>query len=151
MADISIRDIAAADLPAWRSLWGDYCRFYRVKLAPEVTAATWQRLMTPDGPVHGLVAERDGYVIGFTIYLFHASTWSLNGDCYLEDLYVAEASRGGGVARALINEVYARADRQQAGRVYWQTQQYNAPARALYDTLANVTSNVQYERRLSPA
>lgn len=151
MTTAVIRDIAATDHPAWLALWDEYCHFYRVRIPPEVTAATWQRLMAIDGPLHGLVAERDGQVIGFTFYLFHASSWSLHGDCYLEDLYVAEASRGGGAARELITEVYARADRQQAGRVYWQTQQYNAPARALYDTLANVTSNVQYERRLPPA
>ncbi len=146
MTNTIIRDIAAKDHPHWMILWAEYLRFYREKLPVEITDATWAVLMETDGAIKGIVAEKSGIVVGFALYLFHPSTGSLHCNCYLEDLYVAENSRGGGVARALILEVYKRADIAKAGRVYWQTQQYNAPARALYDTLAKVTSNVQYER-----
>lgn len=146
MTGIIIRDIAADDRDTWQTLWNDYLRFYREKLPVEITNSTWATLMASDGAIKGIVAELSGTVVGFALYLFHASTWSLHCNCYLEDLYVAESARGGGVARALIIDVYKRADIARAGRVYWQTQQYNAPARALYDTLAKVTSNVQYER-----
>jgi hypothetical protein len=42
--------------------------------------------------------------------------------------------------------VYAEADRRGVGRVYWHTQQYNAPARSLYDSVGHATSFVVYER-----
>ncbi len=146
MTDVFIRNIAASDHNMWQILWTEYLRFYREKLPAEITNATWAMLMATDGAIKGIVAEKSGAVVGFALYLFHASTWSMHCNCYLEDLYVAESVRGSGIARALIMEIYARADMAKAGRVYWQTQQYNAPARALYDTLAKVTSNVQYER-----
>ena len=37
-------------------------------------------------------------------------------------------------------------DRRGADRVYWYTQQYNAPARSLYDVVGHLTSFVGYER-----
>lgn len=66
--------------------------------------------------------------------------------CYLEDLYVAKPWRGGGIARRLIEAVYAFADGFGPASVYWLTQEYNAPARSLYDTLARRTSFVVYQR-----
>ena len=41
---------------------------------------------------------------------------------------------------------FAEADRRGSDRVYWHTQQYNAPARSLYDVLGYATSFVVYER-----
>ena len=40
----------------------------------------------------------------------------------------------------------AAADAAGASTVYWQTQEYNADARALYDTLARRTSHIVYQR-----
>ena len=96
--------------------------------------------------LQGLVAERDGALLGFVHYQFHPSTWALRDSCYLEDLYVDPAARGSGVGRALIRAVYAQADRAQAATVYWLTQEFNTDGRALYDTLARRTSFIRYER-----
>jgi GNAT superfamily N-acetyltransferase len=61
-------------------------------------------------------------------------------------VFVARPHRGSGAARALIEGVYAEADRRGADSVYWHTQSYNAPARSLYDQVAQPTSFVVYER-----
>jgi hypothetical protein len=45
-----------------------------------------------------------------------------------------------------IKAVYAFADESGAAGVYWLTQEYNAPTRSLYDTLAHRTSFVVYQR-----
>jgi hypothetical protein len=50
------------------------------------------------------------------------------------------------VARRLIEAVYDFADRSGAASVYWITQEYNAAARSLYDTVAHRTSYVHYQR-----
>ena len=50
------------------------------------------------------------------------------------------------VARRLIEAVYAFADWFGPASVYWPFQEYNAPARSLYDTLAHRTSFVVYRR-----
>lgn len=136
----------STDRTQWEALWNGYLRFYRQRLAPQVTQATFTRLVDTSLQPYGLVAERDGRLLGFVHYLFHSSTWSLKELCYLEDLFVDSAARGGGVGRALIHAVYAAADRAQAGSVYWMTQEFNAEGRALYDTLARRTSFIRYER-----
>jgi GNAT superfamily N-acetyltransferase len=143
---IEIRPVSEGDRIQWLTLWAGYLRFYRQRLAAEVTAATFGRLLDPGAPLKGLVAGRPGTLLGFAHYQFHPTTWSLRDACYLEDLYVDPAARGGGIGRALIQAVYAEADRAQAASVYWLTQEFNAEGRALYDTLARRTSFIRYER-----
>lgn len=142
----AIRPPCADDRPAWDELWQGYLRFYRSRLEPQVTELTWTRLVDPAQQPHGLVAELDGRLVGFAHYLFHPSTWSETGYCYLEDLFTLPDARGRGVGRALIEAVAAEAEAAGASRLYWHTQEFNADGRALYDTLARRTSFIVYER-----
>jgi GNAT superfamily N-acetyltransferase len=142
-----IRAIGAADKESWLPLWAGYVRFYRRKMAPEVTEATFGRLVDPDRQPHGFLAESsDGRAIGLAHYLFRPTSWALADQCYLEDLFVDPAARGGGTGRALIQAVYEAADARGAAGVYWLTQEFNADGRALYDTLARRTSFIRYQR-----
>lgn len=143
---VKIRPLDPDARAAWAPLWAGYTRFYRARLPPEVTDTTWARLVAPGEEPHGFGAWRDGAMVGFAHYLFHRSTWTSGVYCYLEDLFVDPAARGGGVGRALIEAVYAAADAAGAARTYWVTQEFNAEARALYDTLARRTSFIQYRR-----
>ena len=143
---IEIRLLEARDRAQWNALWSEYLRFYRQRLPTEVTDGTFARLIDARAPLHGLVARRGDTLVGFAHYQFHPTSWSLRDSCYLEDLYVDEQTRGGGVGRALIRAVYEAADRAQAASVYWLTQEFNAEGRALYDTLARRTSFIRYER-----
>jgi GNAT superfamily N-acetyltransferase len=142
----NIRELRPDDRTRWNELWKGYLEFYRTQLHPRVTERTWQRLMDPQQPLHGLAAvDADDRLIGFTHYLFHLSTWSPTTYCYLEDLFVDPQGRGTGAGRALIKAVYSAADAANCTRVYWSTERSN-PARALYDQLAAVTEFVQYRR-----
>jgi GNAT superfamily N-acetyltransferase len=141
-----IRTVRSTDRESWQMLWDGYLRFYRHHLDPAVTDATFARLLDERVQPYGLVAESDGKLLGFANYLFHPTTWSLRDLCYLEDLYVDSGARGGGVGRRLIEAVYEIADQTKAAGVYWNTQEFNAEARALYDTLAHRTSFIRYER-----
>jgi GNAT superfamily N-acetyltransferase len=143
---VQIREVKFDDRDQWYELWRAYLRFYRQRLPEEITEATFRRLASDDQQLHGLVAEFEGRLAGFVNYLFHPSSWSLSQVCYLEDLFVAPAMRGGGVGRALIKAVYNAADAAKATTVYWMTQEFNAAGRALYDTLAHRTSFIRYER-----
>jgi GNAT superfamily N-acetyltransferase len=143
-----IRPLAPHDEPAWRALWAGYLKFYRAEVPEAATAATFARLTDPGSGMGGLVAEHEGRVIGICNYLFHASTWSEAPTCYLQDLFVDPATRGTGAARALILECEAVARRAGAFRLYWLTQEYNAPARSLYDTVAQRTSFIVYRKPL---
>ena len=142
---VSIRSLEAEDEAAWRKLWAGYLAYYKTILADEVTDEIFKRLLV-GAPHFAFVAEQDDEVVGFVHALPHPSTWSNSDYCYLEDLYVDESVRGGGVGRALIQTVYAEADKRGCARVYWHTESSNDRARRLYDTLASVTNFVQYRR-----
>ena len=142
-----IRALAAADFSAWKQLWLGYLRFYRAEISDEVTAATFRRLCDQTDGMIGLVATGDeGTLLGLAHLVFHPSTWSAAPYCYLEDLFVAPAARGTGTARQLLEASFAEAGRRGAARTYWETQEFNAAARSLYDQVAHRTSFVVYER-----
>jgi len=142
-----IRALAEADFSEWDQLWQAYLRFYRAEVSSEVTAATFRRLCGQADGLTGLVAtDERGALIGLAHLVFHPSTWSADPYCYLEDLYVAPAARGTGTARELLEAVFAEAGRRGAARTYWETQEFNGPARSLYDQVAHRTSVVIYER-----
>jgi GNAT superfamily N-acetyltransferase len=143
---VTVRALTDDDYPQWLGLWAGYLRFYRERLPEEITQTTFDRLVDPSNELKALVAESEGQLIGFAHYLFHPSTWSLSGYCYLEDLFVDPTVRGQGAGRALIKAVYEAADAGGASKVYWLTQEFNADARALYDTLGHRTSSIKYER-----
>ena len=142
----TIRTIHDADLDAWLPLWHGYNGFYRNEPAEEVTQTTFRRLCENSDGFYGLVAEDDEGLVGLAHVVFHPATWTTGTYCYLEDLYVSREGRGSAAGRLLIEGVYAEADRRGSARVYWHTQQYNAPARSLYDVVGNATSFVVYER-----
>lgn len=118
---LTIRPIARTDHAQWLPLWDGYNAFYgrerATALDPAITATTWERFFDPEEPVHALVAEQDGRLLGLTHYLFHRSTTSIGQSCYLQDLFTTAEARGKGVGRALIEAVYADAPGRLAARL----------------------------------
>jgi GNAT superfamily N-acetyltransferase len=145
-----IRRLEAGDWDGWLPLWKGYLDFYREPLPDEITRHTFTRICERRDGMAGLIAIDDasGDAVGIAHLVFHPSTWSPTNKCYLEDLFVARSGRGGEWGRALIEAVYAEAKAAGATEVYWHTQQYNAPGRSLYDTVAHNTSFIVYEHTL---
>ena len=149
MSNLQIRPVGAADHAAWLPLWQGYQRFYNAEIASEVSALTWQRFLDPAEPMFAALAWQDGVAVGLVHWIFHRSCWTVSDYCYLQDLYVAETVRGGGVGRALIEQVYAAAQAYGANRVHWLTQEDNAQARQLYDRIASRSGFIQYRQLFS--
>jgi GNAT superfamily N-acetyltransferase len=144
-----IRALRQKDRAAWARLWAGYLRFYRAELAPAVTEQTFARVTERRDGCFGLAAEaEDGTLVGFAHCVTHPTTWSRGATCYLEDLYVDPEHRGTAAARALIEAAGERAQAAGAETLYWHTQAFNGRARSLYDTVAQLTSFVHYERQL---
>ena len=147
-----IRPLLRSDHAGWRTLWDGYNAFYgragATALAPDITAMTWARFFDAYEPVHALVAESGGELLGLTHYLFHRSTTAIEPNCYLQDLFTTAAARGKGVGRALINRVYEQAKLAGCSRVYWQTHETNHTAMLLYDKVAERPGFVIYRKLL---
>jgi GNAT superfamily N-acetyltransferase len=150
--DLMIRAVKRGDYDQWLPLWDGYNAFYGrsgpTALAPEITATTWQRFFDADEPVHALVAESEGRLLGLTHYLFHRSTNAIQPFCYLQDLFTNEAARGKGVGRALINGVYEAARSAGSPRVYWQTHESNLVAQDLYNKVAERSGFIVYRKTI---
>jgi GNAT superfamily N-acetyltransferase len=149
---IIVRSVTEQDHEKWLPLWDGYNAFYgrsgTTALSPEITAKTWERFFDAHEPVHGLVAETDGQLLGLAHYLFHRSTTTIESVCYLQDLFTVKAARGKGVGRALINGVYRQAQLAGSLRVYWQTHETNQTAMKLYDNLADRSGFLVYRKLL---
>ncbi|WP_370373798.1 GNAT family N-acetyltransferase [Henriciella pelagia] len=144
---LDIRPLRDNDRAEWTRLWTGYLEFYESTLPDEVYEATFTRLLDPAmTDMHGLIAEQDGKPCGLVHYLFHRHCWRTEDVCYLQDLYVDPQTRGGGVGRALIEAVYAAADRNGTPSVYWMTQEFNYRGRMLYDQVASRTPFIKYQR-----
>jgi GNAT superfamily N-acetyltransferase len=150
--NLIVRRVAPADLAAWRTLWDGYNAFYGregpTALAEAVTMTTWARFFDGHEPVHGLVAERGGTLVGLAHYIFHRSTTQIGPICYLQDLFTAPRARGGGIGRALISAVYEAAAAGGARRVYWQTHESNVIAQSLYDKVSVRSGFIVYRTEL---
>jgi GNAT superfamily N-acetyltransferase len=149
---VTIRPVAEDDYARWLPLWDGYNAFYgrsgRTALDPAVTRTTWGRFFDPDEPVHALVAEEGGALVGLAHYLYHRSTTAIGPNCYMQDLFTASAARGRGVGRALIEAVYTAARAAGSPRVYWQTHETNATAMRLYDQVAEKSGFLVYRKLL---
>ena len=66
---------------------------------------------------------------------FRHSVWTSSEDCWLEDLFVEEGARGKGLGRALVNAACERASERGAQRIELDTNESNAGAIALYESL----------------
>jgi GNAT superfamily N-acetyltransferase len=145
-----VRPVARSDYAQWLPLWDGYNAFYgrsgETALAPEITQMTWVRFFDAYEPVHALVAESRGRLVGLAHYLFHRSTTTIAPVCYLQDLFSDASARGQGVGRALITDLYGRARQAGASRVYWQTHETNQTAQTLYDKVAERSGFIVYRK-----
>lgn len=144
-----IRSVTNADLTHWLPLWEGYNRFYgRNSMPDKITQTTWSRFLDDAEPVYAVVAELNGRIVGFAHYIFHRTTNRSDLNCYLQDLFTDENTRGQGVGRQLIEEVYERARAAGSHRVYWQTQSNNLTARKLYDKVAENHGFIVYSKQI---
>lgn len=145
---MKIREPRTDDKPAWRMLWTEYLEFYNSSVPDAVYEKTFARLLDParDSQRAFLAVDDTDRPIGLVHYITHPHNWREEDVVYLQDLYVADAARGTGAGRALIEAVYTAADASGTPSVYWLTQDFNETARTLYDRIATLTPFIKYQR-----
>lgn len=146
MQSVEIKAIDNNDFDIWLPLWKGYQRFYEVDIPESVTRKTWARFLDPIEPMHAALAIVSEQALGLVHSIYHRSTRTTGDYCYLQDLFVSDDARGGGIGRALIEHVYADAKRRGVSRVHWLAHESNHNAMQLYDRIADRSGFIQYRK-----
>lgn len=135
LPDHAIHLVGLADLEALLPLMRGYCDFYETSPGDD-ELLDLSRSLIDDPEREGLqLLARDGSrrAVGFaTLYW----SWSTTDACrigVMNDLFVAEAARGQGLAERLIEACRQQCARRGARRLTWQTAPDNLRAQAVYD------------------
>ena len=130
-----IATVTEADLDELLPLMRGYCEFYEVAPSDEALLAMSRKLIAnPELEGVQLIArDDDGTAVGFATVFWTWQTLSASRLGVMNDLFVAEAARGGGHADALIAECAERCRAHGATDLAWQTARTNLRAQAVYD------------------
>ena len=129
---MKIRSATPDDFPQWLALWNAN---NLGQINEAVTTQTWMRILDADAPVHALVAEDKGELVGMVQYILHPTTGNLHDVCYMQDVFVAPEHRKQGIARTMITALERIGSREKWARIYWLAESNNEAAQALYKTL----------------
>jgi GNAT superfamily N-acetyltransferase len=142
--DFRIRPVAEADRPAWAQLFRGYRDFYALTPDEAVVDTVWGWLTDPSHELQGLVAERDGALVGIAHWRRFARPSRGGTAIFLDDLFTAPAARSGGIGRALIARLQEIAAREGLLEVRWITSETNTGAQRLYDRIAERSPFLTY-------
>lgn len=84
---------------------------------------------------YALLAWDAGALVGLATYSFLWPAAGLTRSLYLKELYVAEAARGRGVGRLLMDHLVRVAIANSCSRIEWTTDRDNAQAQRFYDSM----------------
>lgn len=149
-AEVEIAPIADDEFEGMLPLIAAYQRFYEVEEINEERNRTFfRRFLAPSEDGLLLGARRDGRLVGYACLYWHFSSLEAVESVLMNDLYVTEDARGGGVGRALIEASAEVARERGAPFVEWATAPDNHTAQRLYDSTGAKRSEwVSYELRV---
>jgi GNAT superfamily N-acetyltransferase len=133
--DFTIDVVGEVDLDDLLPLVRAYCDFYAAAPA-DADLLDLSRALIADPEREGvqlLARDRDGVPAGFATLFWTWQTLSAARVGVMNDLYVAPAARGRGVADALIEACRLRCAQRGARALTWQTAPDNRRAQAVYE------------------
>ncbi|MSO41288.1 MAG: GNAT family N-acetyltransferase [Solirubrobacterales bacterium] len=147
--DGRVRIAAAADAPEVARLLNDF-RIHLDKQRPgvEEILASVQRILSEDSGEFLLAGEDGGPPAGVCQLRYRWSVWTSSEDCWLEDLFVSEQQRGGGLGEALVEAAIERAAARGCRRVELDVYEHDEAPRSLYRKLGFSADSKGRERSL---
>jgi GNAT superfamily N-acetyltransferase len=132
--DAQVRPVREDELESVLPLIAGYQRFYEAEPDDQRNREFFARFIEPSDQGLLLGAWVDDEPVGFaTLYWFHSSTRAAD-TVLMNDLFVADHVRGGGVGRALIDACLAVTRERGAAHLEWYTAPDNLTAQRLYDS-----------------
>lgn len=137
MTEIVIGRVGSDDVADLLPLLRAYCDFYRVAPSDADLVALCRALIAdPDREGIQLIARGENMrAVGFATIYWTWSTTRAGRVGVMNDLFVAEGSRGAGVAEALIDACRKECAGRGVRRLSWQTAPENSRAQAVYERI----------------
>jgi len=133
---VTIAPLTEREFFAWYGLFAEYAAGEGVEVTDEHVMRVWTTVQAPGA--HGAVAhDESGSVVGFVHAVPFDRLLQADGGFQVEDLFVAEANRGRGVATALVEHVRSTAEAQRRGLLRWAARADDPAVRALQDKFAD--------------
>lgn len=116
--------------------------FEKLGDACNITPDALIRLMNEENGLHAIIAEQDGSPAGMmTYYFYKIATFSGKRVLYIEDVFVDEEKRGGGIGTILFDEAKRIAAEKDCARLEWKCLDWNRSARCFYNRIGGRFSN----------
>jgi len=132
MKEITIRSGRVKDLPQVLELIKELAAYVGLSDQVENSVAQMEVDGFGDNSVYELlVAERDGAILGTSIYYYRYSTWK-GKRLYLEDLVVKESERGKGIGKLLFEATMKKTLSEKCSGMMWQVLDTNKTAMDFY-------------------
>jgi GNAT superfamily N-acetyltransferase len=133
---VSIGTLTEREFFAWYPLFADYAATAGVQVTDEQVMRVFTALQAPGA--HAAVAhDESGAVVGFVHAMPFERLLQGDGGLQIEDLFVAPASRGRGVATALVEHLRTAAESEHRTQLRWAAQADDPAAKALQDKFAD--------------
>lgn len=135
MSEPAISRVGSADVDELLPLVRAYCDFYEASPSDDDLIRLFGALIDdPEREGMQLIArDAGGAAVGFATIYWSWSTSDAARIGVMNDLFVAEAARGRGIAERLIAACRSECARRGARRLAWQTAPDNARAQAVYE------------------
>jgi GNAT superfamily N-acetyltransferase len=145
---IAVTEADPGDRLALAALLAEMGRFYAERTDAATLGAAAEALTSPAGRAGPfcLIARLNGAPAGLVSLSGFFPAFDFTWGLLLKDLYVAEAARGGGAARALMTGAMRFAQRHGYTRIDWTTDATNARARRFYAGLGVVPAEKIFYR-----
>lgn len=107
-----------------------------------ITAEKLIGLMREENGLRVVIAEQDGVPAGMmTWYTYKIATFSGRRVFYIEDVFIDDSKRGGGIGTALFAEAKRLAEELDCARLEWKCLDWNKSAQKFYDKIGGNISD----------
>ena len=133
MTELVVRPADPADVEAMHGFIVELAEYERAADQVVGTPEMLQRALFGLRPVaEALIAQLGDEAVGFAVFHSTFSTWECRAGIWLEDLFVPERHRRGGVGAALLSALAAIAVKRECPRLEWHALDWNDPALGFY-------------------
>jgi GNAT superfamily N-acetyltransferase len=138
MSEARIRPIGEADVPRVHNLLRGLAEYEKMTDILTGTPEMLREALFGKAPrLEGLVAEREGKLVGYALFYPVFGSFRARWRLWLEDLYVEESERGAGTGAALMAELARITLERGWYSMDWEVIDWNEPALRFYQALGS--------------